>query len=131
MSKHNGLEIISTLAGSTTDMQIILLGDVGSEELEYIINHVFLPPKLPQKAEDYTDAKNSTLLKLLQHVAETYLQNGTDSERLQWALIIRMLTNLRSLENGSSLPNKEFRDAIVGMKTGGNYTCRPICWDAC
>lgn len=106
-------------------METIPLGDLDSETLEYIINHVFLPPKLPQKAEDHTDAKNSTLLKILQYIAETYLQNGTDSERSQWTLIIRMLTSLRSLENGSSLPIKEFCDVVVGMKTGGNYTCRP------
>lgn len=102
------------------------LGDIGPDNLEFIINHVFLPPKLPQATETHTETKNSTLLKLLQHVAETYYQNTTGSESLQWTPIIQMLTTLCSLENGSSLPTELFRNAMVRMKTGGKYIYRPI-----
>lgn len=109
-----------------TDMPTAPLGDIGPDNLKFIINHVFLPPKLPQAMEEHTETKNSALLKLLQRVAETYHRNTTGSEKLQWNPIIQMLTTLCSLENGSSLPAQSFRDAVVRMRTGGKSVCTPI-----
>lgn len=102
--------------------------DIVPEYLEFIINHVFLLPQLPQEEEENTGEKNSALLKLVRRVAETYHQNTADPENSQWVPIVQMLTTLCVLENGSSLPAQAFRDAIVGMKAGGNYAQRPINW---
>lgn len=104
--------------------------DIDPGHLKFIINHVFLPPKLPQQSDEGTGAKNATFLKLIRHVAEVYHQNMTGSENLQWVPIVQMLNTLCLLENGSSLPAEAFLDAVARMTTGGNYICRPIYWNA-
>ncbi|KAF8545391.1 hypothetical protein BDD12DRAFT_919880 [Trichophaea hybrida] len=45
---------------------------IRSDELDFLINHIFLPPKLPQAEESSTTRKDRNLVKVLKAAAEKY-----------------------------------------------------------
>lgn len=102
------------------NMRNVPLDDIAQETLEFIINHVFLPPKLPQKADEGTGGGNAMLLKLIQHAAETYTRRIT-METL-WKPVVEMLKNLCELESSDSHSASTFSNAVRSMKTGGSCT---------
>ncbi len=51
------------------------------EDLDFIINHVFLPPKLPQK-DDSDDTKNVYLLVKLREALESFQAHIPEQQRL-------------------------------------------------
>jgi hypothetical protein len=48
------------------------IDELSSECLDFIIDHVFLPSQLPQKAEDSIGEKNTSLLRLLYQTSTFY-----------------------------------------------------------
>ncbi|KAF9470842.1 hypothetical protein BDN70DRAFT_642841, partial [Pholiota conissans] len=68
-------------------------------DLHYILNHVFLPPKLPQSNDNET--RNNTgdvaLCKLAYEAAASFLEHLPIQQRTQWATVIKMLKSLVDL----------------------------------
>ena len=103
--------------------------DIESTSLAFIINHLFLPPKLPQQADSDVAGNNSALLKVCVHVAESYQHeieslDGSGSKKSsemkdKWEPVARMLRNFASLENYNSLDADAFKQMVLAMKTDG------------
>ncbi len=69
-----------------------------SSILEYIITHVFLPPKLPQ--EDDSDSKqDSALIEECRAALSSFQARLPDQERWRWVAPIMMLSKMLDLRN--------------------------------
>jgi hypothetical protein len=95
--------------------------------LPYIINHVFLPPKLPQQSDNDVQDGNISLLKTVLQAAQSYRDelvfSTSATDDMQWKSVIQMLTTMYELENTSS-PSSAFRKAVLHMRAGGTYDLR-------
>ncbi|KAI3609463.1 hypothetical protein WG66_001304, partial [Moniliophthora roreri] len=64
-----------------------------SNLLSYIINHVFLPPKLPQSCDE--SAENyAGLCRVILRCAQEYREKVPEEERPRWDPVVKMLDNL-------------------------------------
>ncbi|KAF9474197.1 hypothetical protein BDN70DRAFT_334295 [Pholiota conissans] len=66
------------------------------EDLHYILNHVFLPPKLPQSNDNEMLNKTGdlALCKLAYKAAASFPEHLPIQQRAQWATVIKMLKSL-------------------------------------
>ncbi|KAK7053180.1 hypothetical protein VNI00_003799 [Paramarasmius palmivorus] len=86
-----------------------------SHHLPYVINHVFLPPKLPQHSDE--SAENYTgLCRTILHCAEEYSRNVANNERVRWSSIVRMLKRLCFLEAPGGFMKENVEACLLKMK---------------
>jgi hypothetical protein len=84
------------------------------EDLRYVLNHVFLPPKLPQ--EDDHNVDHDVVLCRLAYKAS--LEFGTRlSPQRKWSTVTKMLENL--LESTQLLNNDVLFANILRLRDGG------------
>ena len=90
-----------------------------SDDLTYIINHVFLPPKLPQK-DDSDVAKDELLLKKLLAALESLKHHIPDTEHSKWNPCIKMVYVMLTLRSHSGgLVADRLEKALREMLDGG------------
>ncbi|KAL7275320.1 hypothetical protein RUND412_001745 [Rhizina undulata] len=89
-----------------------------SEQLEYIINHLFLPPKLPQKADEGVGEKEAALLTCVYNAAEAYEHHLAGSAKKQWVSIVNMLSKAKKIQHSGSFSMDRLVSAMVGMSCG-------------
>ncbi|KAF7592066.1 hypothetical protein BBP40_000732 [Aspergillus hancockii] len=90
------------------------------EGLEYLINHVFLPPKVPQE-DDYNSDHEKLLLKVVLD-ALTIFKRHVPTEWLSTIdLVIDMVQNIKSMLDDKGFMNEEgLRESLQGLSvTGG------------
>ncbi|KAF8454797.1 hypothetical protein BGX38DRAFT_1171611 [Terfezia claveryi] len=92
--------------------------EIEADSLTFIINHVFLPPKLPQKSEVDAGEHNSALLRLCVRAAEDYKQFVSWEVQEAWEPAFKMLENFSRLDNANALDASAFKRAVLGMKPG-------------
>ncbi|KAF8252042.1 hypothetical protein K440DRAFT_578390 [Wilcoxina mikolae CBS 423.85] len=88
--------------------------------LEFAINHVFLPPRLPQKADESSAEKHSVLLRLLHH-SSVLFRNQLSYDAIRnssWPAAVKMLQHFGMLENTHSLSSQTFATLVRGMMDG-------------
>ena len=68
--------------------------------MTYIINHVILPPKLPQ-SDDSEVSNDSALLDTLQDGLERFQEHMPEQDRLPWVPLTGMVRNMHSLRTAS------------------------------
>ena len=88
--------------------------------LEYIINHVFCPLKLPQR-NDHSLENDLALLQAVVDAALTFNDQLPPYEQLLWMSIMKMLQNLKDSIRFSTLSAKEVESQISAMYNGGLY----------
>lgn len=93
-----------------------------AQSLEFIINHVVLPPKLPQKADDpqTSRAAEPDLLQLLSSTIDSYcrdLPEGTAST--PWDLIKTMLSRCSAVVSAQSLSTEILMHLFAELKPEG------------
>jgi len=93
--------------------------EIGPDSLAFIINHVFLPPKLPQKSEVDAGEHHSALLRLCVRAAEEYQHLVSWEIQEVWEPAVRMLMNFSRLDNPNALDAAAFKKTVLGMKPGG------------
>ncbi|KAF8541809.1 hypothetical protein BDD12DRAFT_877903 [Trichophaea hybrida] len=88
--------------------------------LDFAINHVFLPSRLPQNADESTAEKHSVLLRLLHHSSLLYRnQLSYDAySNSSWPVVVKMLEHFGMLENINSLSSETFVLLVMGMMDG-------------
>lgn len=102
--------------------------DSTDEELSYIVNHVFIPPKLPFKEEDDRRNKDSALVRFISSVAHEFRasleqednQSYKEIDRA-WGTICCMLETTNSLHASSRLDEEQVKNALEQMKINGTY----------
>lgn len=103
------------------------------DNIDYIIRHVFLPPKLPQKDDEDVE-KGTCLIEAVLAALISFQQNHGFSEQqeekenegekncVEWSACVRMLGNMLELRNqcGAELDadklGKKLREMIEGGK---------------
>jgi len=95
--------------------------DIEADSLTFIINHVFLPPKLPQRSEVDAGEHNSALLRLCIRAAEDYQRYVSWEVQEVWEPALKMLVNFSRLENSNALDAGTFKKTVLDMKPGGGF----------
>lgn len=87
--------------------------------LTYIITHVFLPPKLPQR-DDGDASKSAGLIKELLAALKSFENLSEESEKSQWTPIIEMAeTMLRVRDHSQELLAEELKTKLENLRDGG------------
>ncbi len=89
--------------------------------LNYIINHVFLPPILPQE-DDRDEKHESGLCSILLECAQRYQSHLDENGQQKWSHILKMLQNFE-LSLRMSLSLKLVYDQFSDMACGGKIAC--------
>jgi hypothetical protein len=96
-----------------------------ANDLDYIINHVFLTQKLPQE-DDSNTTEAALLAKEVSLALKLYKAHipTRDHEKLTWC--IKMVDDmLQTRDDYGGLVAKEIRDKLGDMVDGG--ACEPAC----
>lgn len=93
-------------------------GEMTPESLNFIINHVFLPPQLPQCADDASGEGRSALLDFLHRTAVQYTRNLAPNALAasRWPAVVKMLLQF---EHTNSRSADGFAEAVSKMADGG------------
>jgi len=92
-----------------------------SRVLLYIINHVFLPSKLPQK-DDEEGGENEALLLECEQAWEMFQHHLLSEGKSNWASCSGMLRKMREMRDmsGAMIPHK-LEEMLKSMSRNGRY----------
>jgi hypothetical protein len=103
-------------------MSVLAADDPSSDILRSVVEHVFMPPKLPQKhpGEESERKTNRALCNGLIEAAHDFLKIIPSSESLLWMRMVKMMEMARHAAN---VPLKEdsLQRAFSDMIIGGTY----------
>jgi hypothetical protein len=91
------------------------------QQLQYIIDHVFLPPKLPEKHDDDSAELQCALAEFVNDSAERCAQFLPPQERVRWVPILQMLKNITITSKSAALSEFSLENCIKDMQDGGMY----------
>ncbi len=97
--------------------------DIDSGVLLSVVNHVFLPPMLPQEAptEEAEHAGNVALCHVLIQAARAFSQDLSPLRQSLWAPMIKMMRNIHRTVK-SSLVQAEFEGVLSDLAMGGWFS---------
>lgn len=84
----------------------------------YIINHIFLPPQLPQE-DDYDIAQEHALCAAIEDCAGEYAAQAFSQRKRRWNRMRDMLGNLRRSHETVSLTADHVNESLAKMKDLG------------
>lgn len=91
---------------------------INDDHLVSLINHIALPPKLPQTEERDTPGIEKSLLRLTKNVLSEY-----DNRSLAaWKAVSQMLRQSSSVRSGSGLDAEQLDTALSNMDIDGTLT---------
>ncbi|KAF2136619.1 uncharacterized protein K452DRAFT_237232 [Aplosporella prunicola CBS 121167] len=110
-----------------------------SKGLDFLINHVVLPPKLPQEEDDEDDRQEGEflLLQMVRKSAETLVHHLEEDTKEVWDPVLRLLRNMENLSQNNAgwedrltqvLLNLQISDAVsfhVKAQNAGLLIFRP------
>ncbi|KAL0067189.1 hypothetical protein AAF712_005759 [Marasmius tenuissimus] len=90
-----------------------------TEQILYTINHVFLPPKLPQENEQ-NGVKDHTIAAIVVDSARAFRGVGLQGEELTyWNIFLRLLCQFRDVHKDNVLDVKDVKKALKGLSSHG------------
>jgi len=90
------------------------------EDILYVLNHVFLPPKLPQKNDDDTVTdRDQVLCRLAYNASRDFFTFLPQSQQAQWSTVSRMLKNF--LKGARVLDKDVLVTDISHLRDGGQF----------
>ena len=94
--------------------------NLNEESLVFIINHVFLPPKLPANS-DCTPENEASLIRVFKDCAETFARRleRQGNSRRAWDVVTRMLASAALLHGRGTVEGDELHKRIANMTAGG------------
>ena len=92
-------------------------GTLSAEDIHNLINHVALPPQLPQSEEPDLPSINNNLLHLLQDVTQTF----NNSSCAAWTHVSKMLSALDKTEQAKSLRDNLLGAHLTALDSGSKY----------
>ncbi|KAL8715171.1 MAG: hypothetical protein Q9220_001129 [cf. Caloplaca sp. 1 TL-2023] len=90
------------------------------EQLQYFVNHVVLPPKLPQTADEQrlvVEAERA-LLDLVVSTASRFEHQSTQEYRNSWLIVHKMLSNWADSTPRDGISQKTLTERFVAMEVG-------------
>lgn len=89
------------------------------DPLKYIINHAFLPPRLPQE-DDYNAKYSKVLIETCQTRLKEFVLQAPAEHRQEWVSITLLLRNMLAVIDGSGkLIRQKLTDVIMKMYIKG------------
>ena len=89
------------------------------KDLNYIITHVFFPPKLPQK-DDSDDTKSAALIGQVLVALRSFQAHIPEEERPEWIACIKMVSNMLELrDHVGGLVVEKLQTTLRTMTSGG------------
>ena len=100
--------------------------NLNEESLVFIINHVFLPPKLPANS-DCTSENEASLIRVFKDCAETFARRFEDqsNSRRAWDVVARMLASAVLLHGRGTVEGDQLDNEIAKMEVGGEQNGLP------
>jgi len=92
-----------------------------SQYLGYVVNHVFMPTKLPQKGEQsdgYYD-KEEALCEVALESARTFFTQLPGGSQNETTTVLRMLEAFSDLNAASSFEAEDLVERLAGATSGG------------
>ncbi|KAG8782633.1 hypothetical protein FRC15_006645 [Serendipita sp. 397] len=102
------------------------------DELGYIINHVFMPPKLPQEHDPEPAKKDSALLKAIDQAARSFCEvvstiDTSKNTKDTWITLQRMVSTMMHLHLHGSFSRAQLQTALNQMDVNGEHSpCKPL-----
>jgi hypothetical protein len=95
---------------------------LNASQLEYIFNHVFLPPNVPQN-DDYQDSNEKVLLRVVGYAMNKFKNHVSHDMALVIEQVGSMIDRLSRLLDRDGITNGErLRKALANLGTEGrNY----------
>jgi uncharacterized protein YfbU (UPF0304 family) len=99
--------------------------ELEASHLQYMVEHVFLPPRLPQSYDAETEQKDGILYRFIAHSSQLFRQALVDSEHgfsghLQcWERLVKMLDLMASIHQEHQLSREDVKSALKRMRPGG------------
>jgi hypothetical protein len=101
---------------------------IKDDDLKYILEHVFLPPQLPQEHDPHTHQKDLRVLEYVINTADTFANtlaksvNSNDSyEPKVWGIIQRMPKAMSRLYADGGIIRAELEVALKHMDVDGEF----------
>jgi hypothetical protein len=96
------------------------------EAVTYLINHVFLPPQVPQ-SDDFNPILESIIIKVVTASLQKLLHSSNLSQQVAIASAITMITSLSEVHDPAtrSISENKLRDALVNLCRQGEYMICP------
>ncbi|KAJ7221929.1 hypothetical protein C8J57DRAFT_1593667, partial [Mycena rebaudengoi] len=96
------------------------------ENIDYIINHLFLPPKLPQAHDDPDSSKQQALAQHLSNCAAIFCdhlsrEDVESSVQAHWKDLKKMLSGFARIHEGAGMSPEHLAAAINKMNSKGEY----------
>jgi hypothetical protein len=91
-------------------------GRFSSEDLLYMLNHVFLPPKLPQ-ADDTNRDRDIALCRLVHDASLEFAGFLSQPQQQQWSIVNKMLRT--QLKIAQVVDKDVLAKDILSLKDGG------------
>ena len=89
--------------------------------MDFLVNHIFLPPKLPQEADDPNAGNERILIEQLKTSAEAFKEHADGHQKERMKVVCEMLESILYIKpNGRAIIKGSLSDKINGMKPGGN-----------
>ena len=90
-----------------------------SSSLNYVITHVFLPPKLPQE-DDRNSNQDSALIEECRAALRSFRARLSGRERQRWVDLILMLSKMLELRDASGdMLSEKVESALEAMQGTG------------
>ena len=91
------------------------------EDILYVVNHVFLPPKLPQKDDKDTNTdRDIVLCRLVSSASREFATFLPQPQQKRWSIVTEMLKNL--LDSTGPLDKDVLVTKISHLGDGGQFT---------
>jgi hypothetical protein len=90
-------------------------------KLQYLIDHVFLPPKILQKHDEDLAELQCALAQFVCDSAKRYAQFLPQHEQPRWDPILQMLKNIAITSDSAALSDFALEKCIKEMQDGGVY----------
>lgn len=86
--------------------------------LMYLVNHIFLPPKLPQE-DDLNDPDEHAIIEHVYQSSQEYFSLIRERYKSRWSPIVKMLKNLCSSHETFVLSGEDMERSMTEMEPGG------------
>ena len=85
--------------------------------LDYAINHIFLPPRLPN-ASDHSPNLEAGLIALVREFADKFV-HAEDAQSTDWVTVTKMFASMSRVHDGKAMSKHTVATEIEAMRCGG------------